>query len=147
MKPFSGWVRSGARNDKLIDKRRGGLLAEKVPRRTRSLLPYPNTELVMSVVFIRGSRRLSRLNAVIRGRLDNIIERNHAALIGDANGGDLAVQAYLAERGYSPITVYCTNAHYRNNVGQWPVQSVAATDQRGFDYYALKDAAMAADAE
>lgn len=40
----------------------------------------------MSVVFIGGSRHLSRLNAVIRGRLDNIIERNHAVLIGDANG-------------------------------------------------------------
>lgn len=101
----------------------------------------------MSVVFIGGSRRLSRLNAVIRGRLDNIIERNHAVLVGDANGGDRAVQAYFAERGYRSVTVYCTNAHCRNNVGQWPVQSVAATNQRGFDYYALKDAAMAADAE
>jgi len=101
----------------------------------------------MSVVFIGGSRRLSRLNAVIRGRLDNIIERNHAVLIGDANGGDRAVQAYLAERGYRSVTVYCTNADCRNNVGQWPVRSVAATDQRGFDYYALKDAAMAGDAE
>jgi hypothetical protein len=101
----------------------------------------------MSLVFIGGSRRLSRLNAVIRGRLDNIIERRHAVLIGDANGSDRAVQAYLAERGYLSVTVYCTNAHCRNNVGQWPVRSIAATDQRGFDYYALKDAAMAADAE
>jgi len=101
----------------------------------------------MSQVFIGGSRRLSRLNAVIRGRLDNIIERHHSVLIGDANGGDRAVQAYLAERGYGSVTVYCTNAHCRNNVGQWPVRSVAATDQRGFDYYALKDAAMATDAE
>jgi hypothetical protein len=101
----------------------------------------------MSVVFIGGSRRLSRLNAVIRGRLDNIIERNHAVLIGDANGGDRVVQAYLAERGYRSVTVYCTKGDCRNNVGQWPIRSVAATDQRGFDYYALKDAAMAVDAE
>lgn len=101
----------------------------------------------MSVVFIGGSRRLSRLNAVIRGRLDNIIERNHSVLIGDANGGDRAVQAYLAERGYRSVTVYCTNADCRNNVGRWPVRPVPATDQRGFDYYALKDAAMAGDAE
>lgn len=101
----------------------------------------------MSVVFIGGSRRLSRLNAVIRRRLDKIIGRNHAVLIGDANGGDRAVQAYLAEQGYRSVTVYCTNADCRNNVGQWPVRSVAATNQRGFDYYALKDAAMAGDAE
>jgi hypothetical protein len=101
----------------------------------------------MSVVFIGGSRRLSRLNAVIRGRLDNIIERKNAVIVGDANGGDRAVQAYLAERGYRSVTVYCMNATCRNNVGQWPVRSIAATDQQGFDYYALKDAAMAADAE
>lgn len=101
----------------------------------------------MSVVFIGGSRRLSRLNAVLRGRLDNIIERGHSVLIGDANGGDRAVQTYLAERGYPAVTVYCTNGQCRNNVGQWSVQSVEATNQRGFDYYALKDAAMAADAE
>lgn len=101
----------------------------------------------MSTVFIGGSRRLSRLNEVIRGRLDNIIERNHAVLIGDANGGDRAVQAYLAERGYRSVTIYCMNADCRNNVGQWPVRAIAANDQRGFDYYALKDAAMTADAE
>ena len=101
----------------------------------------------MSVVFIGGSRRLSRLNSVIRGRLDNIMERKNAVIIGDANGGDRAVQAYLAERGYRSVTVYCTNADCRNNVGRWPVRSVEATNQRGFDYYALKDAAMAADAE
>jgi hypothetical protein len=101
----------------------------------------------MSVVFIGGSRRLSRLNAVICGRLDKMIERNHSVIIGDANGGDRAVQAYLAERGYRSVTVYCTNADCRNNVGQWPVRSVAATNQRGFEFYALKDAAMAGDAE
>lgn len=100
-----------------------------------------------SVVFIGGSRRLSRLNAVIRGRLDNIIERGHSVLIGDANGGDRAVQAYLAERGYQAVTVYCTDGKCRNNVGRWPVRAVEATNQRGFDYYALKDAAMAADAD
>lgn len=101
----------------------------------------------MSTVFIGGSRRLSRLNALIRGRLDNIIERHHAVLIGDANGSDRAVQAYFADQGYRLVTVYCTNGHCRNNEGQWPVRPVAATDQRGFDFYALKDAAMAADAE
>lgn len=101
----------------------------------------------MSTVFIGGSRRLSRLNAVIRGRLDNIIARGHAVLIGDANGGDRAVQAYLAKQGYRSVTVYCTNGDCRNNVGQWPVQSVAAGKQRGFEYYALKDAAMTADAD
>lgn len=44
-------------------------------------------------------------------------------------------------------TVYCTNDECRNNVGGWPVRAIRATRERGFDFYALKDAAMTADAE
>ncbi len=101
----------------------------------------------MSIVFIGGSRRLSRLNDAIRARLDNIVERRHAVLVGDANGGDRAVQAYLAERGYGAVTVYCTNGTCRNNVGRWPIHTVTANGERGFDFFALKDAAMARDAD
>jgi hypothetical protein len=42
----------------------------------------------------------------------------------------------------SPLLALNTHASER-----WSVRSIAATNQRGFDYYALKDAAMAGDAE
>ncbi len=101
----------------------------------------------MSTVFVGGSRRLSRLNDIIRGRLGNRIARGHAVLVGDAKGSDRAVQAYFAERNDPNVTVYCTNGECRNNVGGWPVRAIRATRERGFDFYALKDSAMAADAE
>jgi len=97
----------------------------------------------MNAVFVGGSRRLGRLNDVVRGRLDNIVERGLRVIIGDANGSDRAVQAFLAEKGHRAVVIYCMKDACRNNVGGWPVRAVEATGERGFDYYSLKDAEMA----
>jgi hypothetical protein len=101
----------------------------------------------MSTVFIGGSRRIGRLNEVIRARLDNIVERGLQVVIGDANGSDRAVQAYLAQRGHRDVVVYCMGESCRNNLGRWNVQALEASGERGFDYYALKDAQMARNAD
>jgi len=101
----------------------------------------------MNTVFIGGSRRLGRLNSVIRERLDNIVKRGLQVVIGDANGTDRAVQAFLAERLYRDVVVYCMEGDCRNNVGGWTVQSVKAHGKRGFDYYTLKDAEMSRQAD
>ncbi len=98
-------------------------------------------------VFVGGSRHLSRLNAETRQRLDRIIEGGLAVLIGDANGADKAVQVYLAERQYPAVTVFCMANTCRNNAGGWPTRQIQAPRAaRGFALYALKDAAMAAEA-
>jgi len=98
-------------------------------------------------VFIGGSRRLARLNARIRERLDTIIENNFNVLIGDANGTDRAVQAYLAKHNYLNVLVYCISGKCRNNVGQWQCKSVDPPSlKKDFEYFAAKDAAMARDA-
>ncbi len=98
----------------------------------------------MTTVFIGGSRKMSRLNEMIRARLDNIIRGHLAVAIGDANGADKAVQAYLAERSYRQVTVYCAGATCRNNVGHWPTIHVSVErTSRDFEYYAQKDARMA----
>ena len=55
----------------------------------------------MKKVFIGGSRKISRLNESLRQRIDQMIEKNLQILLGDANGADKAVQAYLDEREYS----------------------------------------------
>lgn len=101
----------------------------------------------MSTVFIGGSRRLGRLNSVIRARLTNIVERGLRVVVGDANGGDRAVQAFLAEMGHTEVVVYCMEAGCRNNIGGWPVRVIKAAGERGFDYYSLKDAEMARNAD
>jgi hypothetical protein len=65
-------------------------------------------------IFIGGSRAVSRLNEVIRARLDDFIRRGDAILIGDANGADKAVQQYFAERHYPNVEVFCME-ECRNN--------------------------------
>lgn len=99
-------------------------------------------------VFIGGSRAVSRLNAAIRTRVDDVIIRpGHTVLIGDANGADKAVQQYLAERRYPNVVVFCMEKP-RNNVGGWATRSVEPpADRKGFAYYAAKDSVMAKEAK
>ncbi len=67
----------------------------------------------MRKVFIGGSRRISRLDAEVIRRVDQMIERELDILIGDANGADKAVQTYLSERQYpgSVLFLCCLAAH------------------------------------
>jgi hypothetical protein len=102
----------------------------------------------MATVFVAGSRQISRLPAEVRSRLVTMIEKGFQILVGDANGADKAVQRYLADRSYPHVLVHCMKDHCRNNVGNWPTREVAAPrGARGFDYYSLKDRAMAGAAE
>lgn len=102
----------------------------------------------MKKVFIGGSRRISRLNADVTRRIDQITERSLCVLVGDANGADKAVQAYLSERQYPNVRVFCTAGQCRNNVGRWPVTSVAPPHRiRDFQFFTAKDSAMAHEAD
>jgi len=101
-----------------------------------------------STVFVAGSRQISRLPAEVKTRLDTMVEKGFQILVGDANGADKAVQRYLADKSYPNVLVHCMKDHCRNNVGNWPTREVAAPrGARGFDYYSLKDRAMAEAAE
>ncbi len=101
----------------------------------------------MTKVFIGGSRRVSRLDVDVQRRIDRIIEQGFAVLIGDANGADKAVQEYLQNRGYEAVEVFCSGGECRNNLGKWPVRTVATRQaRRDFDYYAAKDEQMAQEA-
>jgi len=102
----------------------------------------------MTNVFIAGSRQLSRLPAEVRSRIDTMTDKGFQILVGDANGADKAVQRYLADKGYPNVLVHCMENHCRNNVGDWPTRQVPAPNgARGFDYYSVKDRAMADAAE
>lgn len=101
----------------------------------------------MTKVFIGGSRRISRLSAEVRQRIDRITEQGFPVLVGDANGVDKAVQKYLHSRGYEPVEVFCSGGECRNNLGKWPVRAVATGHaRRDFNYYSVKDEQMAQEA-
>ena len=102
----------------------------------------------MKKVFVGGSRRISRLNDMLRKRLDQIIEKNLQVLLGDANGADKAVQSYLAERGYQNVQLFCSAGNCRNNLGPWSVRSVVPPHNRkDFEFFTAKDIAMAEEAD
>jgi len=101
----------------------------------------------MTRVFIGGSRRIGRLTADVRRRLDAIIAQYLPVLVGDANGADKAVQQYLHSRAYERVEVFCSGGRCRNNLGAWPVRAVPVEGRRrGFGFYAAKDKVMAEEA-
>lgn len=102
----------------------------------------------MTTVFFSGSRRLSRLNSMIRSRVDNILRQRFRVVIGDANGADNALQSYLAQQGYGNVIVYCSGGRCRNNVGSWPTRQIAVgPGVKGREFYMAKDKAMARDSD
>jgi hypothetical protein len=98
-------------------------------------------------VFIGGSRAVSKLNAIIRVRLDDFMKRGCAVLIGDASGADKAVQQYFAKHDYRNVTVFCMQ-ECRNNIGAWPTRNIERpSDRKDFNYYAAKDFVMFQEAQ
>jgi hypothetical protein len=101
-----------------------------------------------STVFVAGSRQISRLPAEVKTRLDTMVEKGFQILVGDANGPVKAVQRYLADKAYPNVLVHSMKDHCRNNIGNWSTRQIPApAGVRGFDYYSLKDLAMAETAE
>jgi hypothetical protein len=95
-------------------------------------------------VFIGGSRRLSRLNRKVTQTLDRLVERDLTIIIGDANGADKAVQSYLANKKYRNVIVFCMQNQCRNNLGDWQSRRIeTGLRNNGFEFYAVKDLAMA----
>ncbi len=101
----------------------------------------------MDAVFLGGSRRIARLDAKLRSKLDELVDRGLWMFIGDANGADRAIQQYLADRRYDRVIIYAVRGMLRNNVGHWTVRFVDAPEKaRGVDLYSIKDVQMAQDA-
>jgi hypothetical protein len=99
----------------------------------------------MTTVFLSGSRSLTRLSDRIRIRLQAMIDQEFTIILGDANGADKAMQAFLADQGYRNVTVFCAGSACRNNLGQWTTMQVDVSSHlKGRDFYAQKDKEMAA---
>ncbi len=99
-------------------------------------------------VFIGGSRKISRINQDIKIRIDNIINSNSTILIGDANGVDKSIQAYLKSINYQNVYIYCINNECRNNLGDWEVKYIRYDSiKKDYKYYSAKDIKMANDTD
>ena len=99
-------------------------------------------------IFIAGPRAISNLNINVQNRLWNICNNGFTVFIGDANGVDTAVQKYLSQINYRNVRVYASNGKARNNHGNWPIENISVPQHiRKFDFYSMKDKAMAANAD
>jgi hypothetical protein len=102
----------------------------------------------MVKVFIGGSIKITILPPSVTVRIDRMIEERFTILVGDAPGVDRAVQQYLAGDHYENVYIFHTGDHCRNNLDKWKTRTVAATArQKGYEFYAMKDAEMAAEAD
>ena len=102
----------------------------------------------MTIVFLSGSRAITRLNQAVQGRIQEMIDQNIHVVVGDASGADRAMQSWLAEKKYPHVVVFCVGDKCRNNVGPWPVERIHPDPQRkGRDPYTRRDEAMAVKAD
>lgn len=102
----------------------------------------------MNTVFIGGSRHISRLPPQAKERLRNVTEGGAHVIVGDANGADKAVQKFLQDAHYRNVTVFCSGAKCRNNLGRWETRNIETPKNvKGFDFYAAKDREMAREAD
>jgi adenine-specific DNA-methyltransferase len=69
----------------------------------------------MTKVLISGSRSIKVLPVEAIESINRIIAQNFRIIIGDADGIDSAVQAYLRGQGYRQVTVYYAKF---NNLGK-----------------------------
>ncbi|MFT4275917.1 MAG: hypothetical protein QM576_06120 [Rhodopseudomonas sp.] len=98
----------------------------------------------MTTVFIAGSISISRLDKQVEQRIATIAGSDLDVVVGDADGADTSIQTCLAEHGAARVTVYCSGETPRNNVGNWPVQTVSTTAAAGSRaFFTAKDREMA----
>lgn len=102
----------------------------------------------MSSIFIGGSRKIAKLNDLIRVRLEDVMKKDLEVLIGDANGSDKAIQKFFQSKSYKNVTVYCSGEECRNNVGDWEeVHVEVERKKKDRFFYGVKDIRMAEDSQ
>jgi len=98
----------------------------------------------MTTVFIAGSISIRHLHPKVRERILNIMRQEFEVVVGDADGADTAIQQFLHAMAYRRVTVFCSGQVPRNNIGQWPVRRIPATQRPGTRaFFTAKDIAMA----
>ncbi len=102
----------------------------------------------MTKVFVSGSIKIKKLDPILHERLDKIISQNFEVIVGDADGVDSSVQAYLKLKSLSSVEVYCSGDKPRNNLGEWSTRNVYTTHKEGSrEFFTAKDKKMAEDCD
>jgi len=98
----------------------------------------------MTTVFISGSMRIKNIHPQVHNRIENIIKSSFDILVGDADGVDTSIQAFLKTKSYERVVVYCSGQYVRNNLGSWPVEKVFTEEGNNTrKFYTAKDIEMA----
>lgn len=95
-------------------------------------------------VFIAGSMNIKHLDPKVKERIDNIVSQDFEVIVGDADGADTSIQWHLFNLGRAKTTVFCSGQSPRNNVGEWPVETVETKHAAGSRaFFTAKDLRMA----
>jgi len=98
----------------------------------------------MTTVFIAGSRNIKHLDSKVKERINNILTSKYNVVVGDASGADSSIQLYLCEHDARHTVVFCSGSRPRNNIGCWPIRSVATKFSPGSRaFFTAKDVQMA----
>ena len=102
----------------------------------------------MYKIFISGSMGIKNINEKVIKRINNIIDSKYEVIIGDANGVDSSIQSYLSFKNLKSVTVYCTGAKPRNNIGKWIIKKIKTNKKPGTRaYFTAKDLSMSKDCD
>ena len=98
----------------------------------------------MTTVFISGSMKIKNINPLVLNRIENIIKSSFDIIVGDADGVDISIQAFLKEKSYEKVVVYCSGQFARNRLGSWAVEKVFTEEkENSIKFYSAKDIEMA----
>lgn len=98
----------------------------------------------MTTVFIAGSINIKNLDRKVKDRIDKVVDQKLDIVVGDADGADTSIQSHLFSKGAGQVTVYCSGATPRNNVGDWPQTNVEPEFTPGTRaFFTAKDIEMA----
>lgn len=99
-------------------------------------------------IFIAGSINIKHINSMVKERIDNILAQDYEVVVGDSEGVDKSIQRHLFDHGALKTTVFCSGDQPRNNIGDWPVQSVVTSYAKGSRaFFTAKDIRMVEEAD
>lgn len=95
-------------------------------------------------VFIAGSMNIKHLDPQVKERIDKIVASDFEIVVGDADGVDTSIQWHLYSLGMSKAKIFCSGTRPRNNVGEWPIQTIETNYAQGTRaFFTAKDIRMA----